>query len=100
MNIKFKEMLTEPHFFKHFQQLYFALGVLKMYDELWFIDLHVDEMRIEYDEEHNLHALIHECREFDDTKAICYINDEEYSTKAYMPFIIESLKEAWAEYLI
>ena len=106
MNLTFKENIftTElepnPNFFNKFQQLDLIVKTLNMYDENKQFLTKEDSFHVEYDCENQQHLLLHKSLKFNETRAICYLDSNNFPMNKYHTFIVECLKEAWIEYAI
>lgn len=99
-SLKQDRTILDDNFCKKFQQISLVQRSLHMFEELGDIWDEDDDLLIEYDESVNLHVILHYSYKFNETRPICYINQDNFSMKKFHQFIIPALKEQWAEYAI
>jgi hypothetical protein len=97
--LDFKDGIMSDHFFSSGAKLDITLNLLAFCDK-WEILSVSDKWEIQYCEEYGDHVLLHDSFKFKEKRAICTITNENFCTKNYLQFIMDSLRLAWAEYII
>jgi hypothetical protein len=100
MYIDHIDSIDSENYFSSSQELYFLLNSLVFFEEAKILLNPNDNWEIQYCKEYKAHVLLHNSFKFNEKRAICALLDGTVYTSTHNRFIINSLRLAWAEYII
>lgn len=101
VSLDFKQNLLDDNFFCRFQELSLIINTLHFFEELNDVfDQHLDGFIVDFDETVDKHILLHQSKEFKETRPVCYLDQKNFKMKEYHSFIIQCIRYAWIEHLI